>query len=363
MLSIAAKKLKAVPMSITMLSIGMTRTRFASAAFLAVAALAAPLSAQTFVAEVSTLGPGCGSAAPTLSSTIPLIPGNITFHLQTTTPNASCDLFLSPPPVIVPISVLGCSVYVNPLTFIQLGPFVTDPNGVLVVTYDLPNVPALVDLFCSLQGVCVSPNGIGFSNGVGLYDGNASPFCTYSQGGYQGGGAPGAVLTNNFVSTFSSVGYMEVGVYGNNGATVPNGIRFNADAAGLAALQTWLGGGGSSVAFGTDTINPTSTGGGVGGGNIGKQATTLTLNIAFNDGAVAGSPLTGFSSLVYRNPGDSLDGLTVAQIMAVTNNALAGLGLPAGHTFGTLNVLVSSINLSFDPCVMSAWARLYLFAN
>lgn len=323
--------------------------------------------AQTVVASVSTIGPGCGSPAPELSSTIPVVGGNITFHLETGAPSTLCDLFLSPPPASTPLVLGGgCSVYVNLAFFFPLGPFITDANGDLTVTYYLPDVPQLVDLYCTLQGLVLAPGDVwpfSLTNGVGLLDGNAAPFCSYSQGGYGGGGAPGAVLSGNFAATFAGAGHLEVGVFNSgNGGASPNGIRFTADATGLAALVSYLGGGGSSGAFTADAINPTSSSG-TGGGTLAKQTTTLALNVAFNNAGVAGSAASGFPNLVYRNPSDSLDGMTVTQILAAADAALAGFGLPPGYSFGTLNTLVANLNLSFDPCLMSDWARLHLFAQ
>jgi hypothetical protein len=344
--------------------------RRASLALVAVALLSFATSpAQTVVAAVSTLGPGCGSPAAALSSTIPVVGGDITFHLETGAPGSICDLFLSPPPIVAPLDLgFGCMVYVNPALFFPLGPFVTDAGGALTVTYSLPDVPELVNLFCSLQSLVLAPGPVypfGVSNGVGLLDGNASPFCSYSQGGYQGSGVPGTILTNNFATVFAGAGFMEVGVYdAGGGAAAPNGIRFTANVAGVLALKTFLGGGGSSSAFGIDAVNPLSSGGGLNGGTLGKQACVLALNVAFNNAGVVGSALPGYTGLVYYGaPGDALNGFTVTQILGVANNALAGLGLPAGYTFGALNTLVANINLAFDPCVMSAWARLHLFAS
>jgi hypothetical protein len=321
-------------------------------------------SAQSSVAAVADLGPGCGPPAAVLSSTLPVVGGDVTFRLDTGVPLAYCDIVLSPPNGAPPLVYgSGCPIYVDFLNYVALGPFYADAAGVLTTTFPLPNTPTFLGVPCVLQALCFSGPDVGFSNGVGLLDGANPPYCSWSQGGFGGGGTPGGILAANFASTFASAGFLEVGVYGANGAAAPNGVRFTADATGLAALSTWLGGGGSPAAFGTDAVNPTSTGGGVAGGNLGKQTTALALNVAFNDAGVAGSSAPGYSSLVYRASGDALDGFTVAQILTVAHFALSGLGLPGGHSFGSLTSLVDELNRSFDPCVISPWARLHLFVQ
>jgi hypothetical protein len=64
------------------------------------------------------------------------------------------------------------------------------------------------------------------------------------------------------------------------------------------------------------------------------------------------------------NPGDSLNGLTVNQILGVCNNVLAGLvPPPPGHTLTTLTALLEELSLSYANCVPSFWASTHLFVN
>jgi hypothetical protein len=347
-------------------SIRRSASAVASAALLvAGAALSSPAQG---VAMVSTLGPGCGSPPPVLSSTMPVVPGAITFHIADAPPFSPVTFFLSPPPAITPFTVgFGCTIYVNPLLFLPLGPIPTDANGDLFATFFLPDIPELAELFCSLQALVPTPEQffpLAFSNGVGLLDGTVPPFCSYAKSSYQAGGAASFLVVTQFESVFSTPGFLEVGVHqAAGGSSVPNGIRFTADTLGRAAMQIFMIGGGTSGAFGFDAVNPFSTSGGLGGGALAKQTIALTLNVAFNDAGVAGSFAPGYSSLVYHAAGDSLDGLTVAQLLATANAALAGLALPAGHSFASLEALVENLNLSFDGCGISEWARLHLFAN
>lgn len=184
-------------------------------------------------------------------------------------------------------------------------------------------------------------------------------YCTVTQGGYQGGGVPGQAYNNNFIPVFTSPGGMDVGVYNpSNGNAVPNGARWTANAAGLTALKTFLGGGGPSGAITADVLNSTS----VSGGALTKQTATLTLTVAFSNGTIWP---TGFGALIY-NGSDSLNGYTVSQILAAANQALAGSGLPGGYTFSSLNALITTLNTAFDNnhgtklCEASAWANDHL---
>jgi hypothetical protein len=66
---------------------------------------------------------------------------------------------------------------------------------------------------------------------------------------------------------------------------------------------------------------------------------------------------------VYWNfPGvpDSLNGLSIAQILTVANQALAGLAMPPGYTMTSLTNMISEINLGYDGCTSTRWASLFL---
>jgi hypothetical protein len=180
---------------------------------------------------------------------------------------------------------------------------------------------------------------------------------TYSQGGYGGGGEPGAILADNYLSVFPN-GLM-IGVFNpGNGNAAPNGLFWEPNAAGLSALQVCVSqGGGSGGPITRDVVNPTDN---FGGGGLARQTITLTLNIAFNTAGVIGIGPNNFGSLIYTKSGDSLNGLTVKEILDVANHALAGLGLPAGYDFSSLSSLIDNLNVSFHSYSVSSWANAYL---
>jgi hypothetical protein len=184
-------------------------------------------------------------------------------------------------------------------------------------------------------------------------------FCTYTQGGYAGPGAPGQLFNNDFLITFSSG--VTIGIEDNAGPK--HDATWTATPAGQAALKTYLAGGGPSGALTADTTNATSTS----GGTLAKQTATLTLNTGF---------ATGFGSLQLCNLADgtaagtwtltaaqaaALNGTAVSSVLANANGALGGNGLPAyAGSFGNLNQLVTALNESFDNCTQNAFAAAYL---
>jgi len=178
--------------------------------------------------------------------------------------------------------------------------------------------------------------------------------CTYSQGGWSGGGTPAALLVQHYTTVFPQ-GVM-LGAYNpGNGNGAPNGLFWQPNAAGLNALQSAFSiGGGSSGAITQDAVNPATTYGAAG---LGRQTLALTMNISFNEAGYLGAGPNNFGSIVYTKPGDSLSGKTVREILAVANQALAGLGLPAGHDFSSLTSLINELNISFHDCVTSSFAK------
>jgi hypothetical protein len=324
-------------------------------------------------ALVTNVGAGCGAPPiPALNATPPVVGQLMTIYLTSNLPNTLLLLGSSAPPANPLVLPGGCLVYLDVGSLMVQGPYSTNALGAFTFDWLSPSDPALCGLVCNIQVGLIAGGGPNptaqFSNAIQATMGCAPPgngngfpndaFCTYTPGGFQGGGVPGQIFDNNFLTTFP--GGLEIGVYNPvNGNALPNGLRWDATVAGRTALETFLGGGGSSGVIGSDQLNPTT---GFGGGNLANHAATLTLNIGFNDAGVNGSNQTGWSGLIYVNPGDSLSGLSITQILGVANDALGGLGLPAGYTFGSLVALLTNLNEASDDCVMSNWASTHLFA-
>ena len=174
-------------------------------------------------------------------------------------------------------------------------------------------------------------------------------YCSYSQGGYQGGGVPGQFFVANFITAFPTG--LTIGI--NDGAGPRHHALWNATELGRSQLQTFIGGGGPSVALTADVVDASS----VSGGALAKQTAALSLNVGFS--GISPIP-AGFGGLVLTGTGGSLDGQTISQILAAANSALGGNGLPSGYSFGDLNTLIENLNLSFHNCLLSAWGASHL---
>lgn len=205
----------------------------------------------------------------------------------------------------------------------------TDPVTLQPITTDMPCCRAVSITASSTVLVVVPPK--------------PANYCSYTQGGFQGGGVPGSLLLANFATSFPS-GLM-IG-------TTPN---YNALWTDVTRLRTYLAGGGPSGKFTKNDLNPTSTD----GGTLARQTAALAINVTLGLGSVFGSP--GIGSLHLTGTGTSLDGQTVTAILAVANAALGTGVLPGGYTkFGPLNDLITNLNESWDDCKQSSWAVMHL---
>jgi hypothetical protein len=338
-------------------------------------ALAGIAGAQ-FVPQVIGLGGGCGDPKPLLNTTSPLLTEDLTVFVTGVTPGCPTTIFISPPTGPYEIAP-GCTGWVDPATPMVFSG-VADANGAFSVTFPTVSLVGFAPgTPCNLQAVCVAPPGttgavpfLGFdvfiSDGVQIIMGDipADPpsdvppgaCCTYSTGGYQGNGAPGQLFLNNYLASFPNgliVGDYQPG----NGSTSPNGKKFSSTLTGRTKIREYLKGGATPGIFNADTLDNSES---TGAGNLGRQTVALTLSVTFSDLGVTPTTCT-FGDLIYINPGDSLSGLSVRQILAAANLALSGGGFPAGYVAGTMNALVANLNLSYDNCVMSAWAGTRLF--
>jgi hypothetical protein len=182
-------------------------------------------------------------------------------------------------------------------------------------------------------------------NGGGFQPGD---YCSFSQGGLGGNGAPFLLLASNFASLFPDG--VEVGLPGNGGFS----MKFSS----AVAVHEYLPAGGTPDKLTADLLDPTSSSSGVFGGQI----LALKLNLMLSDG---GATPPGLGDLFYQNPGNALHGYTVRQILAAAETALGGGALPVGYTYASLSTLCDHLNLSWhvetsEGCGPSAWALLYL---
>ena len=180
---------------------------------------------------------------------------------------------------------------------------------------------------------------------------------TYSQGGYGGNGTPAEILIANYFTVFPNG--ITIGLYDpSNGHQAPNGLHWEATGHGLASLREFISqGGGTSRALEADAVDADD---GEKRGELAAQTLTLTINMRFNERGVIGAGPNNFADLVYSRDGDTLSGMTVRQILETANHALAGLGLPEGQSYSSLNKLADLLNHAFHQGNHSAWAQAYL---
>jgi hypothetical protein len=190
------------------------------------------------------------------------------------------------------------------------------------------------------------------SASISIYTGTCAyqtgDFCTYSQGGWGGSpnGGPGRILADNFATVYPTG--VEVGIPGAGGYS----MQFTSS----AAVGAYLPANSTAAVLNADLINPLTSSSGVFGGQI----LALQINVDFNNANIITGTKGNMSSLILTNTGTSLDGQTVAQILAVSNTALGGGVMPSGFTPATLNTLVANLDLSFDGCTPSEWAQTHL---
>lgn len=157
-------------------------------------------------------------------------------------------------------------------------------------------------------------------------------FCTYSQGGYGGNGAPFQLLSANFAAAFP-------------GGIVMGGGTYTATFTSAAAVNAFLpqtGGGGTCAPFNANTVNSTSTAAGSWAG----QLLALKLNLGLSDAGVLNS---GFGDLKFCATGNTFSNMTVRQIVAAMDAYIGGGSLPSGYNCQQLRALAENLNQAFHP--------------
>jgi hypothetical protein len=162
--------------------------------------------------------------------------------------------------------------------------------------------------------------------------------CTVTQGGWGApphGNNPGAFLVANFGTAFPL------------GVTI-GGSPFSLLFTTTLAIENFLPQGGPPSFLNSSAVNPTSR---TSAGVFAGQVLALELNVV----------LYNLGTLTLSGTGTSLDGSTVAAVLAAANLALAGGPLPAGFaSYSALNDLIDNLNGSFDGCVPDGFATAHL---
>lgn len=159
-------------------------------------------------------------------------------------------------------------------------------------------------------------------------------------------------LNCNFKTAFKNG--MEIGNYTNSGY----GYKWTSDK--VCNLILFLKTTGTSGQITSDKLNPSDVK--CGGGSLAVQTATLTLNVAFGNLGVKDMPC-GCGTLHYIKIGDSLNGKTVTEILAISNAVLSGGQLPQGYTYNSLNTLITNLNCAYQYGQPTSWAITYLKAS
>ncbi len=218
---------------------------------------------------------------------------------------------------------------------------VTNPDGTTSQVPKYYTFPCCVGVHLKAES-CVDVGAV--VKGINLGD-----FTTFTQGGWGAvphGNNPGTVLANNFGVVYPTG--VEIGVAG-----AGYSIKFTS----AAAITAFLPQGHTPNKLTADLVNPTSSSAGVFGG----QVVALRLNVGFSAAGVTQGAGGALGSLKLTATGTSLDGLMVAQILAVAESALGGGALPADYTIANLNALATNLNEAFDNgTVVTLWATTHL---
>jgi hypothetical protein len=160
----------------------------------------------------------------------------------------------------------------------------------------------------------------------------AAAYVTYTQGGWgapPNGNNPGMLLKNNFATVYPT------------GVTI-GGSPYNLKFTSASAIEAFLPAGGKPGVLNKSATNPKSSSANVFGG----QVLALQLSVDFSN---AGITTVGLSARKVA-PGNPMAGSTVAQVLAVANQVIAGnpSALPTGMSVSNLNDVVSRINENYD---------------
>ncbi|MDD1653597.1 MAG: hypothetical protein LUQ64_03535, partial [Methanomicrobiales archaeon] len=174
--------------------------------------------------------------------------------------------------------------------------------------------------------------------------GELGDYTSYTQGGWGAppqGNNPGKLLADNFVAIYP--GGVKIGKNGGFELTFTTSD----------AVKDFLPQGGTPDVLTASDTDPTTSDAGVFAG----QVLALQLNVDFSDASITDPDL---GDLIYVNPGDSLNGKTIQEILDIANDVLGGGALPAGYTVSDLNDLIDHLNKAFDNGLTSGWAEQHL---
>jgi hypothetical protein len=157
------------------------------------------------------------------------------------------------------------------------------------------------------------------------------------------------ILTENFSTVYNTDSGVQVGLPCSNN-------NFDMTFTSPSAVQGYLPAGGKPQVLNACLNNPSSSH----SGSLGGEDLALELNVDFSAAGITEGSGGAFGSLNLCGSGTSLDGMSIAQILAAANKALGNGGMPAGLNAVSLRNLLHQLNESFDSCRPHGFAQRHL---
>jgi hypothetical protein len=284
----------------------------------------------------SSAGPA--SPTPTPTDTVTPTPVTTATPIITPTPDVTPTPDMTPTPDITPTPVITPTPLVTPTP-------VTTPTPSATPTPVVP--PFVTGEFCTYSEAHWSHT-CGERQetaGNGAVERLGRPVDSSCNG--QGNQAHN-ILSDNFSAVYNSSD-LQIGLpcSSNN-----FGMTFTSP----SAVESYLPAGGKPGVLNACLNNPSSSH----SGSLGGEILALELNVDFSAAGITEGSGGPFGSLNLCGSGTSLDGMSIAQILAAANQAVGNGGLPTGLDAVSLRNLLHKLNESFDGCRPHGFAQRHL---
>jgi hypothetical protein len=125
-----------------------------------------------------------------------------------------------------------------------------------------------------------------------------------------------------------------------------------------AAVEAYLPAGGTNGALTANLTDPPKNT--TPPGHLGGDILALALNVDLGASNLSTCSLGHFGDLHICGTGTAFDGMTVADFLSAANTAVGGGALPSGFTFNGLSDFATHLNVSFQQCHETGFAKNHL---